>query len=101
MSPKPWKPPWPPKPPNGSKPPSAGSRVPEHVIGLPALRVGQHLVRLVDLLEAGVRLLGGIHVGVPLLGELAERALYVLVRGSAGHAQDVVVITLGGHLARV
>ena len=42
---------------------------------LPTLRVGQHLVRLVDLLEA---LLGGgirVDVRVPLLGELAEGAL--------------------------
>ena len=69
----------------------------EHVVRLPALRVGQHLVGLVDLLEALVRLGRGVDVGVPLLGELAERALDVVVRGAAGHAQDVVVVTLGGH----
>ena len=102
MSPKPWKPPAWPAPPNGSNPPPPPRRgVAEHVVRLAALRVGQHLVRLVDLLEARVRLGRGIHVGVPLLGELAERTLDVVVGCAAGHAQDVVVITLGGHSIRV
>jgi uncharacterized protein YcaQ len=34
---------------------------------------------------------------VPLLRQLAEGALYLVVAGAAWHAQDVVVIPLGGH----
>src|SRR6185436_1230993 len=51
------------------------ARLAEGVVPLPTIRVGQDLVRLVDLLEP---LLGGrfiVHVRVPLLGELAEGAL--------------------------
>jgi hypothetical protein len=69
----------------------------EHVVRLTTLRIGQHLVRLVDLLEARIRLRRGVDVGVPLLGKLAEGTLDVLVGSAAGHAQDVVEITLGRH----
>ena len=69
----------------------------EHVIALSAVRVGQHLVRLVDLLEALLRRRVRVDVGVPLLGELAERPLDLGVGGAAFHAEDGVVVEFGGH----
>src|SRR6185436_13624163 len=70
----------------------------EHVVGLPLLRVGQHAVSLVDLLEpligAGFR----VDVRMPLLGQLAEGALYICVRGAARHAKNVVIVTGTCHL---
>src|SRR5262249_31101158 len=50
----------------------------EHVVCLPALRVGQDLVGLVDLLEPLGRVRRRVDVGMPLLGQAAERALDVL-----------------------
>ena len=72
----------------------------EHVVGLAALWVGQDLVRLVDLLEpkvgAGLR----VDVRVGLLGEPAEGALDLGVRGIPRHAQDHIEISFRGHRAR-
>ena len=70
---------------------------PEHVVRLAALRVGQDLVRLVDLLEALVGPRVAVDVRVPLLGQLAEGALDVRVGRGAGHAQDGVVVAFGRH----
>src|SRR3972149_618436 len=39
-----------------------------------------------------------VHGRVPALGELAERLLALRVARAARHAEDVVVVTLGGHL---
>ena len=69
----------------------------EHVVALAAIRVGQHLVRLVDLLEALLRRGVRVDVGVPLLGELAERPLDLGVGGAPFHAEDGVVVEFGGH----
>src|SRR5262249_40213921 len=71
---------------------------PEHVVRLALLRVGQHAVGLVDLLEplVGARL--RVDVRMPLLGQLAERALDVCVRGAARHAKNVVIVTGTCHL---
>ena len=71
--------------------------VAEGVVGLATLRIGQDLVGLVDLLEPLVRPGLRADVRMPLLGELAEGALDVVVRRAAGHAEDVVVVTLGSH----
>ena len=48
---------------------------PERVVARPPVRIGQDLVRLVDLLEAFLGLGLRVDVGMPLLGELAEGAL--------------------------
>ena len=91
----------PPKPAAPSKPPSVpvprDARPAEHVVRLPALRVGQDLVRLVDLLEARLRLGILVDVGVPLLGEPAEGALDLGVVGSPLDAQHLVVVAFGCH----
>jgi hypothetical protein len=70
---------------------------PEHVVRLPALGIGEDLVRLVDLLEAIVRLVGLVDIGVPRLGELAEGALDVRVARATGNAEHVVVVAFGRH----
>ena len=71
---------------------------PEHVVALAALRIGQDLVGLVDLLEPLVRRRVGVDVGMPLLGELAEGALDVGVGRAALDAQDHVEVAFGrGH----
>ena len=73
------------------------SRPAEHVVALAAVRVGQHLVGLVDLLEALLRRGVRVDVGVPLLGELAERSLDLGIGGAPFHAEDGVVVEFGGH----
>ena len=80
---------------------AADARVAEHVIGLAALRVGQDLVGLVDLLEARVGIRIGVDVRMPALGELAERALDVVIARVARDAQDLVEVTGRGHSDRV
>ena len=71
---------------------------PEHVVALAALRVGQDLVGLVDLLEPLVRRRVRVDVRVPLLGELAEGALDLGVGRVAFDAQDQVEVAFGrGH----
>ena len=69
----------------------------EHVVALAAVRVGQHLVRLVDLLEALLRRRVRVDVGVPLLGELAERPLDLGIGSAPFHAEDGVVVEFGCH----
>src|SRR5664280_1587947 len=70
---------------------------PEHVVRLAALRVGQDLVRLVDLLEALVGPGVAVDVRVPLLGQLAEGALDLRIARGAGYAEDRVVVAFGRH----
>ena len=72
-----------------------GTDGPEQVIALPALRVGQDLVRLVDLLEPDRRLGLLVDVRVPALREPAIRPLDVGVGRAALHAQDLVVVADG------
>jgi hypothetical protein len=72
----------------------------EHVVRLAALRVGQDLVRLVDLLEPNVGADGSVDVRMGLLGELAEGALDLGVRGIPRHAEHHVEISFRGHRAR-
>src|SRR3989454_4189273 len=69
----------------------AGRRA-EHVVALPALRVGEHLVRLGDPLELLRRVRFVVHVGVELPGELAVSAPDLLVRGRPRDAEKLVVI---------
>ena len=72
--------------------------VAQPVVPGPLLGVGQHLVGLVDLLEA----LGGVGapvpVGVVLQRELPERLSHLFVGSGSGQPQDLVVVSLlGGH----
>ena len=71
----------------------------EHVVLLPALRVAEDLVGLVDLLEPLLRLGVRVDVRVPLLGELAERALDRGIVGAALDAEHLVVVAFSfrGH----
>src|SRR4030042_91851 len=58
------------------------------------LRVREHLVGFVDLLEAGFRPGLIVAVGVVLHSQLAEGFLDLFRAGRAGHAQDLVVVAL-------
>ena len=67
------------------------------------LRIAEHLVGLVDLLEF---LLGGLlvlrRVGMKLPGELAEGALdFVLARGLRDPERLVIIAILNGHAAKI
>src|SRR5437867_8591506 len=70
----------------------------DHVVALSPLRVGQHLVRLGDRLEAlrGVRC--AVHVRVVLPRELPVGAPDLLVRRRARDAEENVVVGRRGHL---
>ena len=68
----------------------------ERVVARPALRVGQDLVGLVDLLEPLLGRRVRVDVRVPLLGELAERALDLGVGRGPLDAEDHVEVALGG-----
>ena len=57
------------------------------------IRVGEHLVGLVDLLKLGLRLgVTGVEVRVIFLGQLTVGLFDLFVRGRAVHAQYLVVI---------
>src|SRR5690606_35490334 len=57
--------------------------------------VGEHLVRLGDLLEPGLGLhVTRVAVGVQLARELPVRLAYVVGGGSLGHAKDLVEVLL-------
>ncbi len=65
----------------------------EHVVAATALGVAERLVRLVDLLEPLDRGgIVGIHVGVVLARQPAERLLDLVVGRVAADAQDLVVV---------
>src|SRR5213594_3380590 len=71
----------------------------ERVVAAALLRIGEHLVRLVDLLEAIGRVLALGDVGMVLAGQLAEGGLDRLVVGLPIDAEDlVVVLEFDGHV---
>src|SRR5262245_23529900 len=71
----------------------------ERVVATALLRIGEHLVRLVDLLEAVGRVLRLGDVGMVLSGQPAEGGLDRLVVGLPIDAEDlVVVLELDGHI---
>jgi hypothetical protein len=91
------KPPKPSAP--GPRPAHVGvdARVAVLVVGGALLRVGEHLVGLLGLLELLFGLLGVVTlvaVRVVLHGQLAVGLLDVVVGGVLGHAEDVVVVAL-------
>src|SRR5438132_1703419 len=59
----------------------------EHVVALAALRVGEHLIGLGDLLEALRRVRSPVHIGVVLPGELAVGTADLFIRGAPRDAQ--------------
>ena len=70
----------------------------ELVITRTLLRIGEHLVRLVEFLEAGLRfLVVGMQVGVAGLGCLAVCFFDFVIRGILGYAKHLVVISLLCH----
>ena len=75
---------------------AAGRRA-EHVVALPALRVGEHLVGLGDRLEPLGRVGRAVHVRVVLASQLPVGAANLLVRRRARHPEQRVVIGLRGH----
>ena len=67
------------------------------VIGRALLRIGQHLVGLLGLLEALFRLLRPVAlvaIGVELHGQLAVGLLDVVLGRVFRHAEDFVVVAL-------
>ena len=71
-------------------------RIAAEVDDLALLRVGQHLVRGVDLLELLLRRRVGVDVRVELPGQLPVGALDVVRGGVPAYPQDAVVVL--GHL---
>src|SRR5262245_29063 len=71
--------------------------VPERVIAASQLRIGQHVIRLGDLLEALLRI--GRLVDVRMVGarQLPVRPLDLLRRGVTGHAERLVEIATISH----
>src|SRR5437867_901236 len=68
------------------------------IVSLALVRIAQHIVRLVDLLEAPRRLsVVGIAIGMVLLGEPAERLLDLVHRRGLGDPQDLVIVLRGRH----
>src|SRR5437660_1279681 len=62
------------------------------VVPLALVRIAQHVVRLVDFLEALGRLsVGGIAIGVVLFGEPAKRLLDLIHRRRLGDPEDLVI----------
>ncbi len=89
-------------PPNPSKPASGcalDAGMAEHVVGSAPLTVGEDAIRLVQLLEALLRAVIAVDVGVVLLRELAKGTLDLGVVRIARNAKDVVVVTLDRHCA--
>ena len=75
--------------------PGAHTRVPEHVVGAAAIGVGQDLVGLRGLLEAGLGLgIIRIPIRVKLHGELPEGAFELLRRAVPGYPENLVIVPL-------
>ncbi len=72
------------------------ARVPEAVVQLAPLGVREHLVRLGDRTEAQPRVRGVAHIRMELACEPAERTLDLGVARVARHAEQLVVVLLGG-----
>src|SRR5262249_6936913 len=67
--------------------------LPHLVVAAALLGIREHLVGLVDLLEARLGLfLAGVHVGVELARQPAVGRLDLFVRGRLGHTEDLVVV---------
>src|SRR5215469_6746014 len=80
--------------PAGSGP---GERVGPEVVHLALLRIGQHLVRLGDLLEPLLQRGVGVDVGVQLAGQTAIGLLDLVWASIPAHAQDAVVVVCHRH----
>src|ERR1039457_867264 len=74
---------------------SRRERVRAQVVHLPLLRVGEHLVGLVDLLEALLRRRIGVHIRMQLAGEPPVRLLDLIGLSLAADAENAVIIV--GH----
>ena len=100
MSPRPPKP-KPSKPRAKPSAPAWRRGVAEAVVHGALLRIGEHLVRLVDLLELGLGAGFLVAVRVELHRQLAEGLLQLVGAGAAGHAEHIVVVLLllSSHLA--
>jgi hypothetical protein len=72
--------------------------VAELIVGAPLLGVAEHLVGLVDLLEAvgGAVLVVDIRMVLP--GKTAKGLADIVLAGAAIDAQHLVVISLRGHV---
>jgi len=73
---------------------AAHARVPEAVVELPPLGVGQHLVRLGHRPEARTRMRVVAHVGMELAREPPERALDLGVARVPRDPEQLVVVLL-------
>ena len=76
------------------EPAAAHARVPEAVVELPPLGIGEHLVRLRHRTEPRARVRVVAHVGMELARETAERALDLRVARVPGDAEQLVVVLL-------
>ena len=71
-------------------------RMAEAIVGRPLLRVGEHLIGFVHLLELGLGVLVvGVAVGVKLHGLLAKGGFQRGLVGGFLDAQDFVIVALG------
>ena len=87
------------RPPPGDAPAPAGGAFrdltevrPVAVIPRPRLRIGQHVVGLVDLLEAFLRRRISVHIRVIPAGQRAKSSLQFFRTGAAWHPKDLVVV---------
>ena len=70
----------------------------ELIIPLALLLIGEHLVRLVDLLKLSLGfLIAGVQVGVVFLCQLAESLFYFILAGALLQAQHLIVISFLCH----
>ena len=73
-------------------------RVPVLVVAGLLVRVGQHLVRLADLLEALLAcLVARMQIRVILLGQLAVGLLYFIVSGALAQSEHLIIIAFFRH----
>src|SRR5260370_4072151 len=67
----------------------------EAIIGRALVRVLEHFIGFVDLLEFALAAVAGIAVGMILHGELAKRGLELRIAAGARDLQNLVVAALG------
>ena len=77
--------------------PASHTQVAEAVVLRPLLGVAERLVGGVDLLELLLRVRVLVPVGMVLQGQAAKLGPYVLLRGVAGNAQNLIVVSLISH----